>query len=116
MEGSAKGIMLKNLLGDKKNKFITMESCIAELVGVSERNGFDFKQIKTYVKENSVILPILTHTWLDAAKIKCTLRKTRPQFGILDALLLAKQKELNCHLISSDSHFKGLKNVVYIGD
>lgn len=115
-EGSAKGIFLKNLLEDKKNKFVTMESCIAELVGVSLRQGLDFRQLKTFVKENSVILPILTETWISAAKIRHVVRKTRPQFGLLDALLLAKQKELNCSLISSDSHFKALKNVVYIGD
>ena len=36
-------------------------------------------------------------------------------FGLIDALLVAKQKEIKCRIVSGDLHFKNLKQVVYMG-
>ena len=49
------------------------------------------------------------------SKIKHELRKKIKNFGLIDSILVAKQQELNCKIITGDSHFKNLKNVVFIG-
>jgi predicted nucleic acid-binding protein len=114
--GSKQGSILKKLFEDQKNKFITMECCIAELVGYSLKNNIDFRKIHTIVKTNSVILPVLTDHWIEAAKTRYELRKKIDAFGMIDAILVAKQKELKCKIISGDSHFKKLNNIEYIGE
>ena len=65
---------------------------------------------------NTVIFPVLRPQWIDAAKIRHDIRKIKPKFGLIDAILVAKQRELKCKIISGDYDFKNLKDVVYIGD
>jgi len=114
--GSENGLILKKLLDDKNNKFISMECTISELKIYCLRANENFSQLYNVLKRNSVILPVLTNHWLEAAKIRHELRKKVKDFGLIDSILVAKQNELKCKIISGDGHFKGLKNVVYIGE
>jgi len=114
IKGSEKGLILQRLLEDMNHKFITMECCIAELKGFALKNKISFRRIYEMVKSNSIVLPVLIDHWLAAAGQRYEMRKTRKGFGLIDSILLAKQQELKCKLISGDSHFKGLKNVVYL--
>ena len=115
-EGSKKGGILKSLIEQKNNKLVTMECCLAELIGYALKHNTDFTLMYKLVKMNSVILPVLTSHWLEAAKIKSELRVKIAHFGLIDAILVAKQKELKCKLVSGDPHFKSLKDILYIGD
>ncbi|MBU0615670.1 MAG: PIN domain-containing protein [Nanoarchaeota archaeon] len=116
INGTTQGFILKKLFDNLKNKFVTMECCLAELAGFALRKDVNFNEILNMVKEKSVILPVLTDTWIKAAKIRYLLRKNIAHFGLVDAILVAKQEELKCKVVSGDPHFKGLKNVVYIGE
>ena len=40
--------------------------------------------------------------------------KTIKDFGLIDAILLAKQKELKCKIIIADQHFGNLKNIEFL--
>ena len=114
INGTSKALLLRKLLQNIENKFITMECCISELAGFSFKKGIDFEKIYELIKANSIILPVLTKNWIVAAKIRHELRKKIANFGLIDSILVAKQEELNCKIISGDPHFKTLKNVVYI--
>ena len=116
INGSDKASSLRKLLENLDNKFITLECCIAELAGFSYKKQVNFEKIYELIKRNSIILPVLTKNWIDAAKIRFELRKKIPHFGLVDSILVAKQKELSCKIISGDPHFKNLKNIIYIGD
>ena len=116
LNGSSKGKILRKLFESAEDKFITMECCLSELAGYSLKTNQDFESMLEIVKINSIILPVLAKNWLEAARIKDELRKNRPHFGLIDAILVSKRKELKCKLISGDDHFKNLKDVVYIGD
>jgi predicted nucleic acid-binding protein len=116
INGSNKALILKRLFQNPNNKFITMECCIAELAGFSLKKNLNFEKIFELVKTNSIILPVLTKNWIEAAKIRSELRKKIQHFGLIDAILVSKQKELKSKVISGDPHFKTLKNIVYIGN
>ena len=116
LRGSKQGAVLKRLLDAGKDKFITMECCLAEMKGYSLKNNVDFIKIYRIMKANSIILPVLTKGWVEAAEVRHELRKKVANFGLIDAILVAKQKELRCKVISGDPHFKSLKNIVYIGN
>ena len=112
--GSESGLELKNLLNNKNNKFITLECTVSELKGYCLRTGYDFDLLYSILKKNSVILPVLSSHWMEAAEIRHEMRKKAKDFGLIDSILVAKQNELKCSVVSGDSHFKGLKNVVYL--
>ena len=113
--GSKGGMILKKLLDNKNYKFITMECSISELKSYCLRTENNFDKMYDIVKKNSIILPVLTSHWLNAAKIRFEIRKKVKDFGLIDSILVAKQNEIKCAIVSGDSHFKSLKNVIYIG-
>ena len=114
--GSEKGLILKKLLNNRNNKLITMECTISELKAYCLRTDKDFSRMYGVLKRNSIILPVLTNIWLEAAEARHEIRKKVKDFGLIDAILIAKQNELKCMIVSGDPHFKNLKNVVHIPD
>lgn len=112
--GSKEGLILKKLLNDKNHKFLTMECTLSELKSYCLRTNNDFSKMHGVLKSNSAILPVLTRNWLEAAQIRHEIRKKSKDFGLIDAILVSKQNELNCKVVSGDRHFKGMRDVVYI--
>ena len=51
-----------------------------------------------------------------AAEIRHEIRKKVKDFGLIDAILVAKRNELKCKIVSGDKHFKGMKDIIYIGE
>ena len=93
--GTEEGNVLAELLKEGSHKFITLECCIAELACHAFITKHDFKAMLDYVKSNSIILPILLPLWIKSARIRGTMRKSIKKFGLIDSLILAKQKELH---------------------
>ena len=111
--GSKKGQVLKKLFKNTKNEFKTVECCLAELKGWALKNNQEFKPIYDTIKSNSIITKIKEEDWIKAAKERYEQRKTQKDFGLIDAMILTKQKEFNCKIISGDKHFKKIKNVIF---
>ena len=114
--GSKEGLALKKLLDNKNHKFITLYCTVSELRSYCLRTSRNFDQMYSTLKKNSIILPVLNEHWLNAASIRHEIRKKVRDFGLVDAILLAKQNELKCMIVSGDPHFIGLKNIIYIGE
>ena len=112
--GSSKGETLRKLFMDERNRFTTLECCLAEIMGWSLKNNQDFAWLFTIVRSNSDILQITEHDWIDAGKERHEQRKHQKDFGLIDSVILVKQKEFNCKVISGDKHFKNLPNVVFL--
>jgi len=112
--GTAKGQILRSFFQKKEDKFITLESCLGEIKGYCLRNRLDFRKFLAVVRANSIVLPILMEHWLSAAEIRYHLKKKIPRFGFMDALLVARQKELKCKIISGDPHFESLQGILYM--
>lgn len=114
--GSEKGALVNSIIEDRGNTIVTLECNIAELKGYCLRQGLDFDESYTIVRANSEIHSIYVENWTDAAQIRHDMRKTRKHFGMIDSLIIAFQKKYGGIVVTGDSHFKGLKNVIYLGD
>jgi predicted nucleic acid-binding protein len=114
LRGTKKGEKVKSLLNKRNNDFITIECCIAELKGWSLKNEINFDKVFRVIKSNSRIIPVLIKDWVKAAEIRFEMRKKIKDFGLIDSILVAKQKELNCLVLSGDKHFRNLKDVEFI--
>jgi predicted nucleic acid-binding protein len=115
LKGTSQGALLKKVIDQKVHKLVTMECSLAELQGFCLRDSIRFDTVHKIVQANSVVLPVLRNIWLDAAHVRYETRKKVKHFGMLDAVLVAKQRELKCKIITGDPHFKNLKDVVYLG-
>ena len=113
-KGSRQGFVLKKLLEDSKNKFITIECCLSELKGFCLKQDINFNKFYNIIKRNSIILPVMRDLWIKAAKVRFELRKKIKNFGLIDSILVAKQQEFKCKIVSGDPHFKNLKSIIYL--
>ncbi len=112
--GSEKGEILKKLFLDEKNQFLTVECCLAEIKGWAIKNNQEFDKLYKIIRANSNIIEVTEYNWIEAAVERAEQRKTKKNFGLIEATLLVKQKELNCKIVSGDNHFKDMKNVVFL--
>ena len=112
--GSKKGEALKKLFGDEANKFLTIECCLVEILGWTLKNNKDFNQILTIIKANSKICIITEHNWINAGKERFEQKKIQKNFGLIDAIILTKQKEFGCRIITGDKHFKNMRDVFFL--
>ncbi len=112
--GTEKGRKVKVLFENPKNKFITVECCIAELRGWSIKNDIDFRGVLKIIEANSAIAPVSRDEWIDAAVIKSEMLKNVKDFGLIDAILISKQRRTNSKIITADLHFKGLIDIEFL--
>ncbi len=112
--GSKRGEKVKKIIEDENNVIITPECCLAEIKGWAIRENVDFEELYTIVRKISDIRCILTQDWLEAATIRSEIRKIEKNFGMIDALILAQQKRTGCTIVSGDTHFRNLKDVIFI--
>lgn len=111
-KGKDEAKRFRNIMNTQTN--YTAESTLAEVYISCLREDRDFNAVLNIIQSNSKIVPITNHDWLLAAEIRHYWRKKRKGFGLMDALLLAKQKELDAKLVTGDPHFKGMKNVMFL--
>jgi predicted nucleic acid-binding protein len=111
--GSEKGKRVRDAMEQKE--CYTLESNLAEIYEWSKKNDEDFSFLQKIIIVKSRILPINRRDWLRGVEIKLEQRKKQRDFGLVDGLMIAKQEELKCGLITGDKHFKNVKNVVFLG-
>lgn len=112
--GSDRGKEVKKIIEDEDNIIVTPECCLAEIKGWCIREDQDFEELYSVVRKISDIQCILTQDWLEAASLRSEMRKTKKDFGMMDALILAQQNRMGCRMVSGDPHFKGLKDVILV--
>ena len=109
--GSEKGKTVSRIMG---NSLFTPENCIAELRIWCLEERIDFEEILEIIRKCSSIEPINLNNWKEAASIRQEQRKTQSNFGLMDAIILAKQKEIKGRIVTGDRHFQNLKDVLLI--
>ena len=112
--GSEKGEVLRKILKDSGNKLLTPECCVAELTGWALKNSQDFDKVFAAIRANSEIMTVTLHDWIEAGRIRFEIRKKIENFGLIDSVILAKQREFNALVVSGDRHFTNLPNVTFM--
>ncbi len=113
-KGSQKGNKAKKIIEKKENELVTLDICLAEIKFWALQEKLDFAEIKRVIRANSSIAESSSKDWLDSAEVKSEKRKKHKNFGLVDAMLLIKQKQLNAIILTGDKHFKENRNVEMI--
>ncbi|MBI3032691.1 PIN domain-containing protein [Candidatus Woesearchaeota archaeon] len=112
--GSSKGKIFEKILLTSENELLTIQCSLAEIINWALREETSFEEAYKVIRANSTIITLSDFDWIDAGKERFQQRKTQKDFGLIDAVLLVKQKQYNAKLISGDKHFKNLKNVIFL--
>lgn len=113
-KGSKKGENAAKVIDSQKTRTITLECTLAEIKGWALREDVDFKKLHDVVVCSSDIVHITAEDWLDAAEMRFEMRKKVPDFGFIDALILAVQKRTKYKVLTGDPHFRDLKDTVFL--
>ena len=111
--GTKSGSVVKQLITSNFT-LITLESSISEIYLWCLREEKDFNKVLNIIKTHSHIEPITLTNWIEAAKIREQQRKTMKDFGLMDAIILAKQQGFNAKVVTGDPHFKNQKDVMFL--
>lgn len=114
--GSKKGEHAARVIDDPTVEVQTLESTLAEIRGWALREGRDFEVLYGVIKRNSDIIHTPLEEWLETAKIRFEIKKRVPRFGMMDALLIASKQAHGSRILTGDPHFKGMADVMYLGD
>ena len=113
-KASESGEKAKKIIEKKENELFTLDVCLAEIKFWALQEKIDFLKIKAIIKSNSGIVETFSNEWLEAAQIKFEKRKKYKNFGLVDALILEKQKQLKAIIVTGDKHFKDSKDIELI--
>ena len=69
-----------------------------------------------FIESKSAILELTLEIAKAAGRTRQEMRKERPKFGLIDALIYETAKSLKATVISGDPHFEGLPNVIFLKD
>ena len=65
---------------------------------------------RNFIKKRVIIIDVTEEIAIEAAKIKHKLK-----WGLGDSIIYATAKQEKAKVLTGDPHFKGLKDVIYIG-
>ena len=115
-EGSKSGEVIKQLLEDGIHNLFTPSIALAELSDavVKGKVRADWSDVIRFVALNTHIKEIDSEIAGESGIIKNNLRKKHPNFGLIDAIVLATARKLKSLLLTGDEHLTGEADVIDI--
>jgi predicted nucleic acid-binding protein len=107
-----------DLLKNARHKKVTPATVIAELTEKLFREGSDRSQIQqiiNFIANKTLIVQCDSGVAFRAGEISYTQKMKMRDWGMLDSLNYAVARILNYKFVTGDPHFKGFKDVVWIG-
>ncbi|MBU0662897.1 PIN domain-containing protein [Candidatus Micrarchaeota archaeon] len=112
--GSDKGRKARKIIEKEGNELFTPDICMAEIKFWALREKKDFEEIRRVIRTNSSVMESFSNDWLEAAQVKFEKRKKSKSFGLVDALLVVKQRQLGSAILTGDVHFRKGKRVEFL--
>jgi len=112
--GSSAGEKVKSILERETNEVYTCAVTVAEVVSKTAREGREFETAYDILLSNSQIVNLDEEISKEAGVLHCEMRKTKRDFGLADAYVLAVARTVNAKVLTGDPHFRGLKEAILI--
>jgi len=121
--GSDKGRIVKDRLG-KAEEVYTPDIVLAEIARKYHRENIGIPTIEARlqtISEASLVIPIDKVVAVKGAELDFELKRKAREGGLkepslFDALILAFSKVVGASLMTGDEHFRGMSDVIWIGD
>ncbi len=112
--GSEAGEKVKSVLEEEKNEIYTCAVTVAEVISKTAREGRDFKIAYEVLTSNSDVVDVDEELSKETGILHAAMRKTRRDFGLADAYVLATARKTGSKVLTGDIHFKGVKEATLI--
>jgi len=112
--GSKPGEKVKDILEDESNETYTCAVTVAEVISKTAREERDYEVAYDILTSNSQVINIDEEISKETGILHSEMRKTKKDFGLADAYILALARKINSKILTGDLHFKGIKEAVLI--
>lgn len=114
MIGSKEGEKVKAVLEGENNEVYTCAVTVAEVVSKAAREGRNFETAYDILISNSQVVNIDEEISKEAGVLHSEMRKTRKDFGLSDAYVLAAARRAKLKILTGDPHFRDVKEAILI--
>lgn len=104
--------IVENVLNEEDA--LTPSVVLIELSCKAAKEGWNFLEHLRFIKSKSSIAGMDEESLIKCGKIYIDERKSKPSFGIIDAVILSIAKEKNAKIITKDKHFKDYKEAIIL--
>jgi len=112
--GSRAGGKVKLVLEEENNEVYTCAVTVAEVVSKTAREGGNFQAAYDILVSNSQVVSVDEEVSKEAGVLHSEMRKSRRDFGLADAYVLAVAKRTGARVLTGDPHFRGVKEAVLL--
>jgi len=112
--GSEAGDKVRVVLEEENNEVYTCAVTVAEVVSKTARESRDFEAAYDILISNSQVVNVNEEISKEAGMLHSEMRKTKRDFGLADAYVLAVAKRIKAKVLTGDPHFKGVKEAILI--
>lgn len=107
-----KGLKVKPVI--EREEIATSMTALLEIADKFERKNLRFDVCLQFIQRRAAILPLTVELALAAAKLKRKQREKHEKFSIADGVHLATAQQEGAVLVTADSDFSGIENVMIV--
>jgi|SRR3989344_5427755 len=114
LEGSKLGEKVREIINDKDKEIFSLNLTIAEIVSKVKRKKGNTDTAYNAIVANSKIKEITPSIARRAGLFHAEIRAKIKNFGLADALILILAREIDAKILTSDEHFRGFKEAIFL--
>jgi PIN domain nuclease of toxin-antitoxin system len=112
--GSRAGEKVKSVLEEEGNEIFTCAVTVAEVVSKTARERRNFEAAYDILISNSQVVNVDEEVSREAGVLHSEMRKTKRDFGLADAYVLAVARRMKSKVLTGDVHFEGVGEAILI--
>jgi predicted nucleic acid-binding protein len=114
--GSSRGAAAKEIIDSRTDEKFTPTICVAEVYVKSLKNEGETmaEARRNFMRDRGAVAPLNEDIAVEAAKIDVARKKEVRRWGLADSVVLATGRGLGAKVVTGDSHFDGLQDVMMI--
>jgi predicted nucleic acid-binding protein len=108
------GKKVKTIFEENNNEIYTCAVTLAEVISKTAREGHDVETAFDILVSNSEIISVDDQLSKKAGLTHAEIQKTKKDFGLADAYVLATARSTKSKILTGDPHFRGIKDAFLI--
>jgi len=112
--GSEAGNEVRTVLEEEANEVYTCAVTLAEVISKTVREGRDCETAYEVITSNSSVIDVDEELSKKTGVLHTEMRKTKRNFGLADAYVLAIARKNNSKILTGDIHFKDIEEAILI--
>jgi len=112
--GSRAGEKVRAVFEEEDSEICTCAVTVAEVVSKAAREGQNVAVVYDIIVNNSQVVNVDEVVSKEAGLLHAEMRKTKKDFGLADAFVLAIARRLKSKVLTGDPHFEGVKEAILI--